>query len=73
MEAELVNEDGILYYYNNGCRADNAGLIFFDGHYYLISSGAMAICNETRWVNRTNGLMPAGEYTFGADGKMVTK
>ncbi len=71
MTAELVNEDGVLYYYKDGKRADNAGLILHNGDYYLISSGAMPICNETRYISRTNGLMPVGEYTFGADGKMV--
>ena len=71
MAAEVVNEDGVMYYYKDGRRADNAGLILYNGAYYLISSGAMPICNETRYVSRTNGLMPAGEYTFGADGKMV--
>ncbi len=71
MDPCINNENGDLYYYKDGKRVDNAGLVYVDGNYYLISSGAKVICGETRWVNRTNGLMPAGEYTFGADGRMV--
>lgn len=55
MAAEVVNEDGVMYYYKDGRRVDNAGLILYNGDYYLISSGAMPICNETRYVSRTNG------------------
>ncbi len=71
MTAELVDEDGTLYYYKNGMRTASAGLVEYNGHIYLVGEGAMVTKNITRWVNRTNGLKPAGEYTFDAEGKLV--
>jgi len=70
MTTEVVNENGTLYYYQDGKRTAGVGLILFAGDYYYIGNGAMAAVNETRWITDTNGYFPAGEYTFGADGKM---
>jgi hypothetical protein len=66
-----VNEDGTLYYYQNGMRTANAGLLLIDGSYYYIASGAKAVTNQRYWVSKTNGLLPVGSYEFGADGKMI--
>ncbi len=71
MTTELVDENGTLYYYQNGKRTANAGLAEYDGHIYLVGEGAKVTKNVTRWVSRTNGLKPEGEYTFDADGKLV--
>ena len=71
METGMVEEDGVLYYYKNGMRTSGAGLVEYNGDIYLIGDGAMVTKNITRWVNRTNGLKPVGEYTFDAEGKMV--
>jgi len=70
MTTEVVNENGTLYYYQDGIRTAGAGLVLLEGDYYYIGNGAMAAVNETRWITDTNGYFPAGEYTFGADGKM---
>ena len=68
----IVAEDGGLYYYRDGKRF-HAGLVLIDGDYYYVAAGGVVAVNTTRKVNEawTNGLLPAGMYTFGADGKMV--
>ena len=50
----------------------NLGLIKVDGDYYYIH-GSGAVETGTFYVNagKTNGLLPAGTYTFGADGKLI--
>ena len=71
MTTEVVDEDGTLYYYENGIRTSGAGLVLFNGDYYHIGNGAIADTGKTLWVSKTNGHFPAGEYTFGEDGKML--
>ena len=71
MTAELVDENGTLYYYKDGKRTASAGLVEYNGDIYLVGDYAMVTKNITRWVNRTNGLKPVGEYTFDAEGKMI--
>ena len=68
----LIEEDGELCYYVNG-ELTHAGLIFVDNAFYYISSSGKAVRNTTRYIGGsfTNDLLPAGEYTFGADGKMT--
>ena len=70
MTTEVVNDNGTLYYYENGMRTAGAGLVLFEGDYYYIGNGAIAATNEKLWITKTNGYFPAGEYSFGADGKM---
>ena len=73
-----ADADGVLYYYKNGnlgTRLHNNELVKIgDDIYFVKWSGKVAV-NETRVVpaNRTNGLLDAGTYEFGADGKLVTK
>ena len=68
--------DGILYYYvEDIVMTGKPGLIECDGAiYYVKPSGKVAI-SEARYVNESyaNGLVPAGTYTFGSDGKLVTE
>ena len=71
-----VGDDGILYYYVNGeISIGNPGLVKVDGAIYDVKWSGKVAVNETRVVpaNRTNGLLDAGTYEFGADGKLVTK
>ena len=65
----IVNEDGELYYYVNGVKT-YAGLIKIDGDYYYVNSSCKVITNQRYWVSKTNDLLPATFYNFGADGKM---
>ena len=66
----IVSEDGELYYYVNGVKT-YAGLIQIDGDYYYVNSYCKVITSQRYWVSKTNNLLPATFYTFGADGKMV--
>ena len=60
------------YYYVDGVPT-HAGLVLIDGDYYYIDRTCQPVKNVTRLVSAkwTNGLLPAGTYTFGADGKMI--
>ena len=68
----IVAEDGTLYYYVDGVKS-YAGLIEIDGDYYYVNSSCKVVTTSHYWVNHTNGLMPAGFYDFGTDGKMIRK
>ena len=58
------------YYYVNGKIAYAAGLVAYnDGLIYVRSNGQVA--TGKYWVTNTNGLKPAGFYTFGDDGMMI--
>jgi len=66
------NDGEIRYYINN--IPQYAGLVQDDdGSYYYINSTLKAIKNSAYTIGaaKTNGLLPAGTYRFGADGKMV--
>lgn len=66
----IVSEDGELYYYVNGVKT-YAGLIQIDGDYYYVNSSCKVVTNQRYWISKTNDLLPATFYNFGADGKMV--
>ncbi len=74
LQGIVKGADGKIRYYVNGAPA-YAGLVQDEnGDYYYISGSTMcAVTNTTRYITFTNGLVPIGNYTFGADGKMVTK
>lgn len=68
----LYEYNGDIYYITNGLRNSTIGLVYEDGYYYYISSeNAKAHKNKTMWVNHTNGLIPAGRYTFDDNGRMI--
>ncbi len=66
------NYAGRLFYFVDGV-VNHAGLILVDGNYYYIDSTYRAVVNESRYISEewANGLLPAGTYEFGADGKML--
>ena len=68
----VFEENGKLYYYVNGDKVKTPGMFEFDGDLYYID-GSGVVVTDTRYINKayTNGLVPAGTYTFGPDGKMV--
>ena len=67
----LVKENGGYFYYKNGALQYAAGLIKLGEDYYYIRSNAQAATGNY-WVTNPSGLRPAGMYTFGPDGKMLT-
>ena len=67
----IVEIDGGYYYYNMG-RPEMAGLIEIDGDYYFAKDGKGTIVTNRVYYNwKSNGLLPEGDYNFGADGKMT--
>ncbi len=68
----VVSEDGVLYCYRNGNRY-YAGLFELDGSYYYARSSGQLVVSRTYWVTKTNDLLPAANYQFGSDGKILTK
>ena len=69
----LIEEDGVLEYYENGVRV-HAGVIKVGDDYYYIKSNGTAVRDVEKYAvgsDKTNGLVPAGTYKFDKDGKMV--
>ena len=67
----IVSENGSLYYYVDGVLT-GAGLIQVDDDYYYVrTSNCEVVHGRSYWVTDTNGLLPAGLYTFDENGKMV--
>lgn len=65
---------GKVQYLENG-KATYAGLVQSnDGDYYFISSSLRELRNISYNIpaGKTNGLLPAGTYKFGADGKITS-
>ena len=67
---EIVNKNGVDYYYEKGQKV-NKGLIQLDGAYYYIIPGGNVVKGKMHYVSITNDLLPAGNYDFDADGKMI--
>ena len=67
----IVAENGSLYYYVDG-KLTGAGLIEIDGDYYYVkTSNCEVVHGRKYWITVTNDLLPAGQYKFDQDGKMV--
>lgn len=69
----VKDSDGKIRYYVDGI-AQYAGIVKdAEGNLYYINSSKTAVTNCTYSVGegKTNGLVPAGIYSFGADGKMI--
>ena len=64
------------YYYKEGLRQKCFQLVEFDGNYYFLNDGHKIAKNKTLYLSDkfVEGFgLRAGNYTFGADGKMVIK
>ena len=68
----IVSENGVLYCYQHG-RRYYAGLFQLDGSYYYARSSGQLVVDRTYWITKTNDLLPAANYEFGTDGKMIEK
>ena len=66
----IVEENGKLWWYVDGVKT-YGGLMLIDGDYYYARSSGEILTNCTYWITKTNDLLPAASYTFGADGKMI--
>ncbi len=76
---ERIMGDGLKTFDNGAVYLENdvatyAGLVQdADGNYYYINSSLQAVKNRSYVIgdSKANGLLPAGTYEFGADGKML--
>ncbi|MBE6824412.1 MAG: hypothetical protein E7513_03595 [Ruminococcaceae bacterium] len=66
----VVEKDGTKYYYVNG-RTAASGLYKFDNDYYYVYWGGVVKDSGKYYVSTSYCDLPAGEYEFGADGKML--
>lgn len=66
----IVDVDGVKYLYING-RTSTCGLFEIDGDYYYAYWGGVVRTNGKYYVDTTYCDLPVGNYTFGADGKML--
>ena len=66
----IVSEDGKLWWYVDGVKT-YGGLMLIDGDYYYARTSGEILTSRTYWISKTNDLLPAANYTFGVDGKMV--
>jgi hypothetical protein len=69
-KSEIVSEDGKLWWCVNGVKT-YGGLMLIDGNYYYARSSGEILTNVKYWITKTNDLLPATYYEFGADGKMI--
>ena len=68
----LWDYNGKTYYIKNGIRDGNAQLVEIDGYYYYVSGTTCVIVkNTTLWINKTNGIVPVGIYSFDENGRMI--
>ena len=58
MTTEIVNEDGTLYYYLEGKRTADKGVVKIGDSYYYVGSGAICPASTTMWIDITNDLLP---------------
>jgi hypothetical protein len=73
----FADESGKLFYYADGVKfyggllhLDTDGDGVEDAYFYARTSGEI-VCGKKYWITKTNDLLPAANYTFGADGKMI--
>ncbi len=67
------DEDGEVRYYVDGVAVYYGLAQDTDGSYYYINSTKKAVkdCTYSIGEAKANGLLPAGRYSFGPDGKML--
>ena len=70
----FVQKTDGLYYYNLGV-SKYLGLVIIDGDLYYIEEGGKVMTGKV-WVGsyvsqQSNGLLPAGNYQFAEDGKLI--
>ncbi|MBO5797279.1 MAG: phosphodiester glycosidase family protein [Clostridia bacterium] len=65
----IVNENGVLYYYENNVRVYKGLMQMEDGAYVYVRSGGR-VATGRYYVTKHNGLLAEGYYTFGEDGKL---
>ena len=69
----FVEENGELYYFENGIRWTRRGIFQVEDTYYYAKANGGLIRNQSIWANITNDLVPFDMYYFDENGKMYIK
>ena len=66
-------DNGRTYLVEAGIVNAYPGLVYYDGDFYYFTYDSIGymVKGGTYWVDKTNGLLPQGNYKFDADGKMI--
>ena len=68
----LFDYNGGTYYCVSGIIQEGVGLVKIDDdYYYFRTSTSTAVKGQKYWITVTNSLLPAGQYEFDAEGKMI--
>ena len=69
----IVVENGVMYYYENGIRAYDKGLMKLTDEegrtYYMYVRSNAQVATGKYWPTNNHGLLPAATYDFGTDGR----
>jgi glucan-binding YG repeat protein len=68
----IVEKNGKLYSYENGCKVEK-GLFKYNGDYYYSEYDGSLVVNQKwyAWKLDASSDLPKGNYEFGPDGKML--
>ena len=70
----IIEEGGVLYYYENGYRAYGKGVVMLTDetgtNYYVYVRSNGQLATGTYWPTITNDLLPMGPYNWGTDGRL---
>ena len=66
-------DNGRTYLVKDGIIDKYPGLVYIDGYYYYFTYDNIAymVKDGTYWVDKTNGLLPQGNYKFDEQGRMI--
>lgn len=67
----LIREKDRLIYYTNG-KAEELGVIMLGGNLHYVSSGGLLDVSCSRYISKTNGMIPPGVYSIDMQGRIVS-
>jgi hypothetical protein len=70
-EMKTIYYNGKEYWYYEDDVKTYGGLMLIDGDYYYARTSGEIVCGRSYGITKTNDLLPAGTYTFDAEGKMI--
>ena len=70
LSGEIVNIDGVLYYYEAGKPVDK-GLFYLDGYYYFTLFNGELVVNQRYYVWKDNPYLMVKTYTFNELGQII--
>ena len=67
----FYEEDGKMYFIQNGIFLEYPGIVLYEGEYFYITSTNVLVKNCNYWTSKGNGYYPDGSYTFGERGELI--